>query len=75
MVFIWRPPRAEYINKGERAVLIDFDWCGKAGEGRYPEEITQEINSPEGVGPGKIMAKEHDLCMLEKLRDNTAMEF
>ena len=30
--------------KEETAVIIDFDWCGKAGEGRYPEEINQGIN-------------------------------
>ena len=65
------------LIKGETAVLIDFDWCGKAGEGQYPEGINQEIDWPQGVGPGEVMAKKHDLCMLEKLKDsrNTGMGF
>lgn len=24
----------------DTAVLIDFDWCGKVGEVRYPNDIT-----------------------------------
>ena len=33
-------------------MLIDFDWCDKAGEGRYPMGINQQADWPKGVGPG-----------------------
>ena len=54
--------------KGQQAVLVDFDWCDKAGKGRYPPGINQEIIWPMGVGPGKIMLEEHDIKMLEDLQ-------
>ncbi|KAG6878678.1 hypothetical protein C0992_007692 [Termitomyces sp. T32_za158] len=68
------------IARGEEdVVLVDFDWCGKEGEARYPVDLNMdpEICWAQGVGPGCVMMKEHDLHMLERLRhhrqtDNTA---
>lgn len=48
-------------------MLIDFDWCGKDGEAKYPPDINMKINWPEGVGPGAIMRKEHDWEMFARL--------
>ena len=32
--------------------LVDFDWCGKVGEGKYPADINLvDIQWPEGVAP------------------------
>ncbi|KAG6888306.1 hypothetical protein C0992_008871 [Termitomyces sp. T32_za158] len=41
------------LAKGEDVVLIDFDWCGKEGEARYPVGINMapELCWPQGVGP------------------------
>ncbi|KAG9098866.1 hypothetical protein FRC06_005890 [Ceratobasidium sp. 370] len=49
-----------------RAMLIDFDWCGKDGEDRYPWDINiGTITWAAGVGPGALMHKHHDDFMLE----------
>ncbi|KAG9096229.1 hypothetical protein FRC06_008887 [Ceratobasidium sp. 370] len=36
-----------------KAMLIDFDWCGKDGEDRYPWDINTEIAWADDVGPGR----------------------
>lgn len=56
------------ITAEEKVMIIDFDWCKKAGEGRYPASLNPEgIDWPEGVHPGSIMEKQHDLVMLDRL--------
>jgi len=36
--------------------LVDFDWCGEAGKGRYPADIdTVDIKWPNGVVPGGFL--------------------
>ena len=48
--------------------LLDFDWCGKVGEGRYPEDINLvDIEWPNGVVPGGLMQFEHDNEMFRRL--------
>ena len=51
-------------------MIVDFDWCGNAGEARYPATLNTdvELGWPMGVGPDSVMLKEHDLSMLEKLQ-------
>jgi len=57
------------ITAEEKVVIIDFNWCKKAGEGRYPASLNQEgIDWPEGVRLSLIMEKQHDLVMLDRLR-------
>ncbi|KAF5363522.1 hypothetical protein D9756_000153 [Leucocoprinus leucothites] len=58
------------LTTGKKVMIIDFDWCGKAGETRYPASLNtaDELGWPEGVEPDSVMLKEHDLVMLEKLR-------
>ncbi|KAI0250970.1 hypothetical protein BJV78DRAFT_1214991 [Lactifluus subvellereus] len=58
------------LVKDESVMFVDFDWCGKAGEARYPATLNNDVRLgwPMGVGPGFVMLKEHDLSMLEKLQ-------
>ncbi|KAI5117971.1 hypothetical protein M0805_004905 [Coniferiporia weirii] len=53
----------------QNVMIIDFNWCSRADEGRYPPSLNQdpEIYWAEGVGPYCIMRKQHDLDMLKKL--------
>ena len=61
-------PNNIIIRKDGDPALIDFDWCGEAGETRYPLTLNEDgIAWPEGVYPGSIMTKEHDLAMLANL--------
>ncbi|KAH7337238.1 hypothetical protein B0J17DRAFT_666828 [Rhizoctonia solani] len=48
--------------------LLDFDWCGKHLEGRYPLRMNLELGWHTTVGPGAVMDKEHDTHMLNRLR-------
>ncbi|KAH7337262.1 hypothetical protein B0J17DRAFT_666928 [Rhizoctonia solani] len=50
------------------AMLVDFDWCGKHLEGRYPLRMNLELGWHTAVGPGAVMDKEHDTHMLNRLR-------
>ena len=47
---------------GDRVVLIDFDWCGKEGEARYPSDILLEgwADWHDGVERGGLIKREHD---------------
>ncbi|KAG8779903.1 hypothetical protein FRC12_023729 [Ceratobasidium sp. 428] len=50
------------------AQLIDFDWCGQHQVGRYLLSMNPDVDWAEGVGPGTLMYKSHDIDMLEKLK-------
>ncbi|KAL5480411.1 hypothetical protein ACEPAI_1681 [Sanghuangporus weigelae] len=52
-----------------RAVLIDFDWCGKDSEARYPTTLndTGDIDWAPGVERFGLMKKEHDDYCLRNL--------
>ncbi|KAF8326056.1 uncharacterized protein EI90DRAFT_3071344 [Cantharellus anzutake] len=56
------------------AKLVDFDWTAKDGEGRYPMDLKEDIDMEwcEGVEPGAVMTKGHDIYMLGILRRNWA---
>jgi Ser/Thr protein kinase RdoA (MazF antagonist) len=51
------------LIKDEGVMIIDFDWCGKAREARYPATLNDAVDWPEGVGPDAVMLKKHDLSM------------
>ena len=55
---------------GDSAMLIDFDWCGKAGQDHYPPEMNHDesIGWHPDVGPGCRMYPDHDIHMLKKLK-------
>ncbi|KAG8679881.1 hypothetical protein FRC08_016680 [Ceratobasidium sp. 394] len=54
-------------GRGAKAMLIDFDWCGRDGVDRYPLDINTEVAWADGVGPGTLMYKHHDDFMLESV--------
>ncbi|CUA77704.1 hypothetical protein RSOLAG22IIIB_12774 [Rhizoctonia solani] len=55
-------------------MLVDFDWCGTAGQATYPVDINMNMEWPEGVGPGLPMQLEHDKVMLKRLSGPAAFE-
>lgn len=63
-----RRPNIVVLNK--RAKIVDFDWCGRDGEDRYPPNLNNsgEINWHPDVGRGSVMRKEHNHFMLDGLR-------
>jgi serine/threonine protein kinase len=54
----------------DRANLIDYEWCGKDGEARYPVELNDAADNikwhPDVVRNG-VLSKDHDLWMLDLL--------
>ncbi|KAF5371783.1 hypothetical protein D9758_003387 [Tetrapyrgos nigripes] len=56
------------VLQDNRAVLVDFDWAAKQGEGRYPSMLSRAIIWPQGVKEYGRMEKEHDVYMLNALR-------
>jgi hypothetical protein len=49
--------------------IVDWDWAGRAGEVRYPAGINRfTVKRPEGAQTRKLIAKEHDLEMVDYLR-------
>ncbi|KAG8731732.1 hypothetical protein FRC11_002708 [Ceratobasidium sp. 423] len=52
-------------------MLIDFDWCGTAGQAKYPYNINPVVGWPEGVRPGVVISMAHDLAMRERLSDGS----
>ena len=56
-----------YLALKARAMLVDFDWCGKDGEGRYPATLNPSNAWPEDVSPYSIMRKAHNTWQLDRL--------
>ena len=55
---------------GDKVLLLDFDWCGKRGEVRYPTDINLnegDIEWHPDVRRGGEIKPEHDQYMLAKL--------
>ena len=50
-------------------LILDWDWGGLIEEQpRYPKDInTENIQWPEGVGPGALITKAHDLYWVDKI--------
>jgi hypothetical protein len=62
------------VHEGGGVKLVDFDWCGEHGIGRYPVSLNDEKKGtsaikwhPE-VKRGGLMMKEHDVFRLECLK-------
>ena len=62
-----RDPNILYLESKARAMLVDFDWCGKDGEDRYPASLNPSNAWPEEVFPYGIMRKAHDTWQLDRL--------
>jgi len=75
--FVFGDLRPDNIVKpadGSGVMLVDFDWCALAGQGRYPLTINSDPGCgwhPE-VGPGVVMCKEHDDYLYARLNSNPA---
>ncbi|KAL4061817.1 hypothetical protein V8B97DRAFT_1878677 [Scleroderma yunnanense] len=58
------------IHDGERFMILNFDWGGKASEVKYPPSMNKKdiwrLNDVEDL---TYIRKEHDLAMLEHLCD------
>jgi hypothetical protein len=63
------PPATNAVDAEFRAMLVDFDWCGKDGHSLYPVVLndTGAINWHQEVVRGGKMKKDHDLHMLSQL--------
>jgi serine/threonine protein kinase len=57
-------------NDCVKIMLIDFDWSGKEGMVSYPYDLNDLIKWPEGVQNLGTIQKEHDLVMLDRLRNH-----
>jgi hypothetical protein len=55
---------------GYRGMLVDFDWVGPHGTGRYPASLNDDLEDFESSGIQRhgIMDKNHDLVMLNKFK-------
>jgi serine/threonine protein kinase len=48
-----------------RIHFVDFDWAGRIGETKYPDDINRiTVRRPEGIEGGKLITMEHDKAML-----------
>lgn len=62
--------KPSFVLAEEGPLLVDFDWCGKDGEARYPIGIEwdpEEVIWHEGVVRNGLITKEHDEYMLSVL--------
>lgn len=52
-----------------RGLLVDFDWCGRNGEAKYPPTLNTggEVKWAKGVEPAGQMTPKHDLDMLQMI--------
>jgi serine/threonine protein kinase len=55
------------ITRNREVKLIDFDWAGKEQQVRYPLFLSDEKKWADGVTPGGIIEKGHDIVMLGRL--------
>jgi serine/threonine protein kinase len=67
-----RKPNIMIVNG--RGKLVDFDWCGRGGQDRYPRDLNTQIKWPSGVTLGGLMYKDHDLQMMTKIFSGTAVQ-
>ena len=66
----FRPPNV--LVNGDRVMVLDFDWAGRAGEVRYPCVLNhKDIRWPEGAGIGALISRAHDEEMLRALRGDS----
>jgi tRNA A-37 threonylcarbamoyl transferase component Bud32 len=57
-------------KNGPGIQLVDFDWAGEIGKVRYPANVNRtDIVRPEGALDGRFILAEHDMFMLNHLRN------
>ncbi|KAL5480146.1 hypothetical protein ACEPAI_1416 [Sanghuangporus weigelae] len=64
------------LVKDGRGYVVDFDWCGKHSEARYPPTLNDfdNIAWADGVARGSLMMKEHDCHLFSKLLEEVGVE-
>lgn len=65
-----REPNVLVTGKDEGMMLVDFDWCGREGEARYPCGINLDVDSipwHEDVRRGGEIKKDHDKWLFKIL--------
>ena len=64
-----RPNNIIKPQDGRGVLLVDFDWCGRHGESRYPVSLNSDSDCGwhSDVNRGAIMSKEHDDHLLQRL--------
>ncbi|KAL5523338.1 hypothetical protein ACEPAF_1605 [Sanghuangporus sanghuang] len=66
---------ANLLVKDGRGYVVDFDWCGKHSEARYPPTLNDfDIVWADGVARGSLMMKEHDCHLFSKLLEEVGVE-
>lgn len=62
--------RPNVLVDGHWVHLVDFDWCGEDGKGRYPPTLNDndDMDWHADVQRNGLMRKEHDLHLLARLR-------
>lgn len=55
------------LDKALRIRVIDFDWAGKEGVARYPNDLSPDIPWPAGAKPGALISREHDQYWVRRL--------
>ena len=65
-----RPNNIMKPNHDSCLLLVDFDWCGKEGESRYPSTLNhhRDCGWHKDVKRGAIMKKEHDDYLLASFK-------
>lgn len=65
-----RPNNIFKPKNGPGVMLVDFDWCGKADEDKYPPTLNDDLrcNWHSEVRGGGIMRKTHDDHLFDSLR-------
>ncbi|EUC55031.1 kinase domain protein, partial [Rhizoctonia solani AG-3 Rhs1AP] len=56
-----------------KVMLVDFDWCGKHLEGKYPPKMNMTLGWHRDVRPEAVMDKQHDNRMLAQLDSATRL--
>ena len=55
------------VSEDGNVKVIDFDWCRKVGEARYPSDINLDLPWHPDVARGGLIKKEHDQNMFLRL--------
>ncbi|KAI0681582.1 hypothetical protein C8Q76DRAFT_804541 [Earliella scabrosa] len=53
-------------RKGGAVRIIDFDWAGKEGEARYPNDLSPAVRWPPGAKAGGLITKAHDWHFVDR---------
>lgn len=55
------------VAEDGRVSLLRFDWAGRIGEARYPEELGHLVTWPGRAAPGSLIEPKHDCEWLDRM--------